>query len=750
MSKDWKKKKTGKTAIFFLLIVSCIILFTANINAVGDPYKYSLCDIRVAYIYENTENIDWPILYYLNDNYGCRIDLISLRPGNKYQQKVKFLEDKEIYLFNLTVDETDSLWAQNSINRFFIDRYPDIVIFGDTKGNLYKEFEKAIIKTPQSSSRLFNIQKVYKYLIKDNLTAEDNPLILNGRELYNKYKERIEYEIPKLLPHYSFTGYKTENLIRYKLLKSETEKDEPEVDFVSGIELIRLLDVINRSFPPGPKKGMLYGKAVNFLVFFNQSRNSFPPENVNYLVDGYRSLTEIVRNPSLKFEESKFEDFAPYLKELYNRVEKSSLKVIGINWDGKIFLRDSPHGPVAKIRISLSVDSPLGVTFENLTFHPYWDTNLVRLSDAKIEIHPHQTFEREYLVDIDKAYLEATRPESLLFSAEITSRKNRMTFYNSFPVYEKPDIKVRFIPDFKFISPFKDLDIDRVVSSMNTQIEIIKPKNFSDTVKLQLETPRGMFAGSYRNDIYLEKGTATSTIRIPFTISNLFKMGIQHQYIKLYIDGKLVAADTGLIRVASSHISDKVQIGFLADTSGLFEDIIRMTDANFQPLTNRTIEKYDLNIFDVIVIGSGSFRAYNGITKIKRKFENYLRQGGSVVLFGQPDDWPESVLPVGFVPMEEYLNKSQITNCIMEARVLSNPFQVSDKNLFSSFYNKKRVISAVITPAEIVYRTPNGGALLSVTRIGDGQIIYCGLPLLEMVSHLDIDAIHLLANILNY
>ena len=135
MSKDLKKIKTGKTAIFFILIISCIILFTVNINAAGDPYKYSLCDIRVAYIYENAENIDWPILYYLNDNYGCRIDLISLRPGNKFQQKFKPLEDKEIYLFNLTVDETDSLWAQNSISRFFADRYPDVVIFGDIKGN---------------------------------------------------------------------------------------------------------------------------------------------------------------------------------------------------------------------------------------------------------------------------------------------------------------------------------------------------------------------------------------------------------------------------------------------------------------------------------------------------------------------------------------------------------------------------------------------------------------------------------------
>jgi hypothetical protein len=29
-------------------------------------------------------------------------------------------------------------------------------------------------------------------------------------------------------------------------------------------------------------------------------------------------------------------------------------------------------------------------------------------------------------------------------------------------------------------------------------------------------------------------------------------------------------------------------------------------------------------------------------------------------------------------------------------------------------------------------------------------MIYCGLPLLEMVAELDLEAIHLIANILNY
>jgi len=57
---------------------------------------------------------------------------------------------------------------------------------------------------------------------------------------------------------------------------------------------------------------------------------------------------------------------------------------------------------------------------------------------------------------------------------------------------------------------------------------------------------------------------------------------------------------------------------------------------------------------------------------------------------------------------------------------------------------------AIVSPAERVFQTSDGAALLSVSRLGMGQMIYCGLPLLEMVAQLDLEAIHLVANILNY
>jgi len=127
-----------------------------------------------------------------------------------------------------------------------------------------------------------------------------------------------------------------------------------------------------------------------------------------------------------------------------------------------------------------------------------------------------------------------------------------------------------------------------------------------------------------------------------------------------------------------------------------------------------------------------------------------MRAGGSIVVLGQPDVWPLDAVPASIVPTFELASNTEITNRIPGARVLSRPYKITEKNLLSSFYKPVELASAIVTPAEGVYVTPSGSTVLSVTRLGSGQMIYCGLPLLELISKLNIDTIHLFANILNY
>jgi hypothetical protein len=357
---------------------------------------------------------------------------------------------------------------------------------------------------------------------------------------------------------------------------------------------------------------------------------------------------------------------------------------------------------------------------------------------------------REYLVDIDRRHLQSRLPDSLIFTAELVYDKIVLPVRSAVPVRPTPDLDIRFEPDYHFVPPVARLDVDRVVSSMNWKAIITKPYEFAGQVTLNLETPHGVYAGAYRTQWDLEAGRTSQTVRIPFSVSNLFELGVQKQTITLLAGGQSVATDTGRIRIAACNIDETVNIGFLPDSSGKLEDILRLTQARHRPITDRTLVTGDLDAYQVIVFGPGAFREYPSLFDVKHRLEDYLRFGGSIVVLGQPGDWPEGILPVSLVPTSETIGIGQLSIRLPRARILSRPHQIDQPALLAYFERPRTSSPAIVAPAERVLVTDDGASLLSVSRLGDGQVIYCGLPLLEMVADLDLEAIHLLANILSY
>jgi hypothetical protein len=281
-------------------------------------------------------------------------------------------------------------------------------------------------------------------------------------------------------------------------------------------------------------------------------------------------------------------------------------------------------------------------------------------------------------------------------------------------------------------------------------VRIDKPVAYAGKVKLDLKTPSGLFAGAYRQEIDLEPGRTSDVVTIPFSVSNLFEMGIQSQTIKLFEDGAEISEDTGIIRVASCDISEDRMIGFLADTSGLLEDILRTSGAGYRALTDRALWTADLSAYDVIIVGTGAYLNFASLSDVKGRLEDYIRYGGSLIVLGQPDDWPQDVLPVSFAPGPERVLPQELILLLPNARVLSKSYKIDVDGLLAGLGGASDVHSAVITPSERVLVTASGANLLSVSRRGEGQIIYCGLPLTDLISRLNLEAIHLFANLLNY
>ena len=696
--------------------------------------------------------IDWPTIYYLNDRYGCRVDLVTIRPRARLLKESFEIDDRQLYLHRCHVPFADPAWTDSLEVDLFSDRRPDIVIFGHLgNDSLTGKFKEYLLELPTAPELTFNILKIYQHAVGDMTPQSDlGRVILNGREQANRYADRIDAEVPFFYPWYSSDQFRPDKLIHYTLIRKELAAESPEVDFLSGINPSRVIDITMALPARGPMKATFVKQSRKFATFFNASRRSFGKKKVEQILSGYRELRNLSDHRDFAADSIAATDYLPYLHDLMGKAEKAALHAVGATWEGRTLLHDSPHGPKLKFNVSISANGPKEVRVTNVRFHPYWDTTIIVLDDEDKTIQPHQSLVREYLIDIERTRLEAPIPESLLFSAEIVYGQIPLQVYSILPVWEAPKLGIAFDPDFRFVLPPGGLDGDRIVSSMNWKLIITKPYDYTGKVKINLEPPRGLFAGAYRQELMLDAGTSRETVRVPFSISNLFEQGIQQASVTLSVDNRPVTSTKARIRIAACHVAETIKIGFMPDTTGLLEDLLRMTDATITPLTDRMLVTGDLFPYNVIIVGSAAFRGYPSFRKVSDRIDDYLRNGGSIVVFGQPDDWPEGALPISLVPDTEEITGTDAIMCLQEARLLSQPYKIDQAQLLANFGSLRPVAAADIAPAERLLVTASGGTLISVSRIGDGQVIFCGMPLLEMASELKLEAIHLLANLLNY
>ncbi len=729
----------------FSVLWLLVVLSSAGMGA--SLIDYALTDVRVLYLFDNERTIDWPTLYYLNGEFACRIDLVTLERHTQFHASTTSLTEREFYVHRYYVPD-DSTAMDLVTADLFDARRPDLVILGPTGDNeAVRDFKQHLIDLPSSDSLLFNIIRILEQ--SDGETdklGRSKTVVLNIREVARRYRERMDREIPRLVGSYYTDEIGVGILSHYRLVSSRLSSSEAKKDFLGGIKTNRLESIIDSLESDGPRKSTLLKQAGRFVHDFTATGATEGRDRVDLLVSGYRAVQDLAAAAG----DSTADVLGAYLQRTLQRTERAALDAVGLSWEGRISLRDSPHGPKAKVVMAVSVDGPSDVTLSSVEFQPPGKTAPVILDSVPRTIAPHQSYVRQYVVDIDPVQLESNQPDSLTFTTVVHYALTPLRLSHSLPLREMPNLEVQFDPDYFFVPPVAELDVDRIVSSMAWNVVITKPPDLSGDVHIELETPRGVFAGAYRTDLSLDESSIRRTVRIPFSVSNLLEQGIHFPTVSLVIDGQVVAADTGRMRIASCDISKARTIAFLPDSTGWLEDFLGMTHAAIRPLTQRGLMTANLSAYKVILIGSGAAQTYRGLPDARDRLEDYVRQGGSLVTFGQDYRWPRDVLPFMLVPSLEQIGGSDISVPIPEARILNKPYKISINGLIRGFGHKREVAAAVVAPSEKVLTTPSGAVLLSVSRLGEGQFIYCGLPLFEMVSQLNLQAIHLLANILNY
>jgi len=742
-------RHTGKRSFGWAMLASVVLtlMLIASAPCAESDLSHCLNDIRVLYIYDDPATVDWGTIAYLNQELGCRIDIAVFKLRSRFGVRRLDDEPSDIHHWSFMIPEGSSAWIDSSAVLLFADRRPDIIIFGESsQAPLWFTLHSWFSNLTPLSEFAFNVLKVFSPA--EDSSSSKRFVVLNPRELYRTHAEFLERIIPRLYPGLAPDDFRPESLMRYGVMRSWLPESETAESFVRGIESSRLRSVVANSLPTGPMRETYLARVTNYLNRISAAAQSVGKTRCDNLIAAYKELRYIAEHRDVAARLWTRRDVAPYVDDLTVRVERATLDAVGLHWDGRIIIRETPNGPVVKFRASVSAEGPQELNLSSIMFRPWWDTAVVILDSVQHIVAPHQSFVREYLVDVDPSRLESSGGDSLAFEATISYSGIPLTQRVVAPIGVASQLHARFEPDFIFVPPSARVEVDKVVSSMNWKVVITKPIGFEGSVDISLATPTGLFAGAYNKTVGLDEGSTDKVVRIPFSVSNLFELGTQPVTVSLVSGNRTLAVDTSYIRIAECKVPESRTVGFLPDTSGLLEDILRMASIVYQPLTNRSLMTAELDAYKVIVIGSGSFRTHNLLEHSKSRLEEYVRGGGTIVVLGQPEDWPQEALPVSIVPAGEQVEQTDIRSA-SASPLLTKPYAITEKELFSQYYKRRAVSGAIVTPSEAIFRTTGGSVLLSQSTIGSGRIYYCGLPLLEMISRLQIEAIHLFANLLN-
>ncbi|HSH00513.1 MAG TPA: hypothetical protein VLB27_10705, partial [candidate division Zixibacteria bacterium] len=134
---------------------------------------------------------------------------------------------------------------------------------------------------------------------------------------------------------------------------------------------------------------------------------------------------------------------------------------------------------------------------------------------------------------------------------------------------------------------------------------------------------------------------------------------------------------------------------------------------------------------------------------VRERISRFVRQGGLLLILGQPEDWPPEALPVRIAPTPARLEGSGWEVSERAHRVFSTPYTIYTRRLTETVGSQELSVPATIEQGKKLITDQRGRALVTVINMGEGQIIYCGFPLLARIGALEINAIHLLANLVS-
>ena len=257
-------------------------------------------------------------------------------------------------------------------------------------------------------------------------------------------------------------------------------------------------------------------------------------------------------------------------------------------------------------------------------------------------------------------------------------------------------------------------------------------------------------AGARYGGLAEQASLGSYAFRIPMVVTGSMGTKTCEVAINVIGDGRTLASDVARVRQVEHSIPSDKKIALVPGTGGTTEDVLMQTGAGYGIVSDRFLKAGDYELYDIIMFAPGAAVERASLDIIRDRLKIYMEFGGTVIVLAQPEDWPERLLPASIHAAARKLPAGESKVRDRNHPILSGKTDVDITRLLNRLSDEYTAYPAAVFPGEKIIETDNNMALLSETKFGEGRLIYCGLPLPEMIRELDVEAVKLLSNLLIY
>lgn len=739
----------GKSILTGLL---CLALCPAVMGAPADAIKAAQTDLRVFCPATGERDIQWSALLYLNQTAGAEVFVALFHPSPVFTLDLTSSADSQFHLARIGWPQTlaPSALVDSLTARLFFDRTYDLVVCGadnpaDSARLISLVMPRGVAETADTSVS-FRVRRVF---FCGRATAGKADIILDDRELFEKFDERTK-ELDRAFGAEGPRSYRAGQLRRYSRIPLTAADTIGVEGFTSGLDLFRLPDLVTRMpVDSSDRRDILAGldRSRSYLRA-SAGQIDFSSRQIQLLAAAARESGRIGRLVDSLSTAEKEPLVARMTRQYAAKVNRAFLAAVGLDWNSRLETVKTPTGHIVKLVLDLRVTGESPIDLSSLLLH-LPGRPAAAIDTLSVTILPHQRFRREFPIQWDRIDSLNAPTDSLRFTAQVSVEGVPLDLDVPLHQYADMDLGMAFLPGYTFLSPFTESDVTALAQPFEWQLQITKPYRSEVDGRLTIEAPDGIVVGSFDSKIVMPEGMTTKYINLFLGAGRSMRTDLKTVRAALEVGGQLVAETFAPVRVVRCAIPASINIAFIPDPEGRLEDFLRMAKAPATPMTPHSLMLANLEKFDLIIVGPEPTSYRDRLQDVRPRLREFVKNGGEILILGQSFGLSDDIYD--FSIHAAYTEIPPAPRTVTPGHpLLKTPYAVDPARLDSLLGAVGFAWPAQVSGGSELVAAGELGSYLTVVTAGDGHVVYCGLPLLEMAARLDLEAIHLLANLIDF